>query len=511
VGCGSLKQSPVFKQERKQTMKKQSTRTGFVVMLCTILLAGILGLSLHFAHRTERIEASRYRSVQAAQPVDDTSAAPQVVVGTPEFDGEPVRDRYSYRNERNDPNRIRSLHLIDTERNQEQRLGDDHHAAIFGAINNEYLLWFWGRDLHTYTLATGADTVLATLDGRLSFPQISGDWVAFGEYNGDGSKLATLYAGNIQTHEMITLTERLWAPNARVHGYFGIGASLAAWYDPPDGIIVYDLHSQREITRITHLFSAFNDSLGEIYAVSAGETVVTWNRGYGYDLVTQSYFSLDRTMPLDDTEPYATMSRVQEVDRVLSWSFTYADGTRRYVRAPLLDATPSAAPCVEGQNLVQNGDLEDIAAHNVWQQSDTASDLIVNELPPNAPQGGQWAIRLGRYSNAQPAVQQTLAIPSNVKGITLAFDGRVNSWDIWGGDQLQVDLIDPVTNQSILVTPVQWTNVQLASGDWMPMQVEIQDWPGIDTPFQLVFRAQTDWAFPTDFTVDNIRFITTCQ
>jgi len=76
---------------------------------------------------------------------------------------------------------------------------------------------------------------------------------------------------------------------------------------------------------------------------------------------------------------------------------------------------------------------------------------------------------------------------------------------------LQVDLIDPVTNQSILVTPVQWTNVQLASGDWMPMQVEIQDWPGIDTPFQLVFRAQTDWAFPTDFTVDNIRFITTCQ
>ena len=196
---------------------------------------------------------------------------------------------------------------------------------------------------------------------------------------------------------------------------------------------------------------------------------------------------------------------------MLSWTFEMRDGTQRHVRAPLLDATPSTAPCVDGQNLVQNGNLEDIAAHNVWQQSGSASDLIVNELPPNAPQAGQWAIRLGRYSNAQPTIQQTLNIPSGVKHIQLAFDVRASSWDIWGGDQLQVDLIDPVTNQSILVTPVQWTNRQLASGGWVPLQVDIQDWPGIDTPLQLVFRAQTDWAFPTDFIVDNIRFITACQ
>ena len=108
-------------------------------------------------------------------------------------------------------------------------------------------------------------------------------------------------------------------------------------------------------------------------------------------------------------------------------------------------------------------------------------------------------------------IQQTLNIPSNVKRITLAFDVRASSWDIWGGDQLQVDLIDPVTNQSVLAAPVTWTNRQLANGGWMPLQVDIQDWPGIDTPLQLVFRATTDWAFPTDFTVDNIRFLTACH
>lgn len=51
---------------------------------------------------------------------------------------------------------------------------------------------------------------------------------------------------------------------------------------------------------------------------------------------------------------------------------------------------------------------------------------------------------------------------------------------------------------------------RLASGDWIPLQVVIENWPGIDTPVILVLRTQTDWAFPTDFTIDNVQLITTC-
>ncbi len=90
------------------------------------------------------------------------------------------------------------------------------------------------------------------------------------------------------------------------------------------------------------------------------------------------------------------------------------------------------APCVEGQNLVQNGDLEDIAAHNLWQQRGSPSDLIVNDQPPNAPQAGQWTIHFGRASNAQPTIQQTVNLPSGVKHISLAFDVQASRWDIWG-------------------------------------------------------------------------------
>ena len=54
------------------------------------------------------------------------------------------------------------------------------------------------------------------------------------------------------------------------------------------------------------------------------------------------------------------------------------------------------------------------------------------------------------------------------------------------------------------------TITQLASGDWIPLQVAIQDWPVIDTPVTLVFRTQTDWAFPTDFTIDQVNLLTAC-
>lgn len=205
------------------------------------------------------------------------------------------------------------------------------------------------------------------------------------------------------------------------------------------------------------------------------------------------------------------MSRIHEENRVLSWSFTYEDGTTRHVRAPLLDATPSTEPCIANQNLVQNGDLESIADHALWQQRDTASDLIVDELPPGLTDGGAWAIRLGRYADSHATIRQRIEIPSGVSALTLAFDVRALSWDFWGGDRLQVDLIDPLTGHSRLATPVQWTNVELAGDDWLLMQVAIEKWPGINTPVELVFQVQTDWALPTDFIIDNIQLTTTCQ
>ena len=510
-------------------MQTHRSRYGLVVVVSALVVVALFALALRLLHRQPRAEAGRIHTVPverpAIQPQQLTASAPvtQVVVGTPAFYGPPVHERYRYRNgfeNRADLSGPFTLYVIDNETGQETQLGNMDGGAVYSGQNDEYMLWHFlcvtgcgefQQGLHAYAFATGVDHFISAMSSSAIHPQIFGDWIAFGREQ-PKAKMATLYAGNLQTHEVLTLTKTLWMPNASVNGYFGISAALAAWYDPPDGIVVYDLQNHHALTRITDLFRAFSEQTGPVYDLSVGETVVIWNGGYGYDLVTHSYFRLGRVTPPDGGDgPFVDMSRVQEVARVLSWSFTYKDGTRRDVRAPLFDATPSATPCVEGQNLVQNGNLEDIGAHNVWQQSGSPSDLLVNDLPANSPQAGQWAIRLGRYSNAQQTIQQTLNIPSGVKHITLAFDVRALSWDIWGGDQLQVDLIDPVTNQSILATPVQWTNVQLATGGWVPLQVDIQDWPGIDTPLYLVFRATTDWAFPTDFTVDNIRFTTSCQ
>jgi hypothetical protein len=437
------------------------------------------------------------------------------MLGTPEAYEQPTEpSRYTYRNEfPADRTKWETLYLIDTETGQETRLGDDSHAAVFGVMNEAYLVWFFDGGLHAYSLATGENTLLFKPVGSGGIhPQIADDWVAFGDYNGGGTKLATLYAANLQTQEVITLTQRLPARDAAVNGYFGISDRLAAWYEAVNTIVIYDLVARSEITRLTDINVVFNEQYLDVYDLSPGETVVTWSRNYGYDLVTRSYFRIERIKPPDwDNQRTSGMSRIQEEDRVLSWTYEMEDGTQRHVRAPLLDATPSATTCVEGQNLVQNGDLESVADHAIWQQSGNASNLLVNDPPPGALDGGQWALRLGRYRNAQQEVRQLLDIPSGVKALDLSFDIQVGTWDIWGGDRLEVDFIDPATGQSLLTTPVRWNSRQLPTGQWLPLEVQVTGWPGIDTPVYLVLRGVTDWAIPTDFTLDNIRLVTLCQ
>ncbi|MFN8488718.1 MAG: hypothetical protein U0350_14045 [Caldilineaceae bacterium] len=497
-----------------------------IIGVVTFLLLGFV--SVIWVWRSDQtVRLPQSQVVQARRPAIQLTFPPnpQVKVGTP-VEGPTITPRYTYRNEfPTDRSKPLPLYVIDTQNGRETRLGDDSGAAVFGTMDEHSLLWYFGCDpdcsalsggVYAYSLATGANSLVFTHGNPSIHPQIAGDWVAFGDFNGDGTQTATLYAANLQTHEIITLTQELNARDAYISKYFGISARLAAWYDivhgKPVGLVIYDLASHIQLAKLTTWESAFNEQNVVVYDVAAGETVITWNGVYGYDLVTQSYFRISDFFPPNWViPPIFDKGRITEKGRVLSRTLSLKDGTQRTISAPLLDATPSAAPCVEGQNLVQNGDLEDSAAHNLWQQSGSPSDVIVNDLPPNSPQAGQWAIRLGRYSNAQQTIQQTLNIPSNVKHITLAFDVRASSWDIWGGDQLQVDLIDPITNQSILVTPMQWTNRQLANGGWIPLQVDLQDWPGIDTPLYLVFRATTDWAFPTDFTLDNIRFLTACH
>jgi len=438
---------------------------------------------------------------------------PQVRVGTPEFYDKPVNQRYTYRNEYpEDRTKWLPLYLIDTETGLETRLGDDSYAAAFAAMDENYLLWFF-RGLHAYEFATGEDKVVSTaVNGHIT-PQMAGQWIAFARYNHEEHPpTGTLYAANLETQEVITLTQRLGTQgDGDLGAYFGISPYLVAWFEPPQTIVVYDLHTRREVTRLVDLDAAFNERYVPIFDLTPGQTIVTWGSSYGYDLVTQSYFRITRVRPPGAEDLLLhSIGRAREENRMIYWELTLTDITRRYVRAPLLDATPSNEPCIANQNLVQNGDFEAPADHDLWQQRDNIANLLINDAPPGLANGGDWALRLGRFADNHAAIRQHIEIPSGVSSLTLTFDVRALSWDFWGGDRLQIDLVDPLTGNSLLATPVQWTNVQLASGGWLPMQVTIEQWPGINTPVDLVFQVQTDWALPTDFTVDNVKLTTTC-
>ncbi len=500
-------------------MKVRTISYVLIGLATAVVLLSLVGLLANATQRqplhtteTERVVQAKQSTVQKRDEVP-TLPTPQVVVGTPEFYEQPL-PRYTIAKGRN---RIEPIDLVDTLTGEVTNLQTDNGYAIFGMIDDRYLLWWGAGVMHVRHLETGVDitTIPSTQANPYVPPQIAGDWLAFGYYNQTGTTYTdyTLFAANLATNEIITLTRDMNTPmGSGIDLAFGISERLAAWHVLPNTIVVYDLLNRRELTRITEIQSAFTNYNRPILMITPGETVVTWTMGFGYDLVTKSFFRVDQRIPPDAVvnASLATMSRIYEKDRLLTWSFKANDGEMLNIRAPLLDATPSTELCAAGQNLVQNGDLEATADHALWQQTDSPSNLIVDELPTGLATSGDWAIRLGRYANSHAAIRQPLEIPSGVSGLTLAFDVRALSWDFWGGDRLQVDLIDPMTGNSLLATPVQWTNVELASGDWLPMQVAIESWPGINTPVELVFQVQTDWALPTDFVIDNITLTTAC-
>ncbi|MFN8488730.1 MAG: hypothetical protein U0350_14105 [Caldilineaceae bacterium] len=386
-------------------------------------------------------QANRTQPRLAAPLEDQVVAASPVEIPAPPT---PAADRYKTRNEfPADRSQPLPLYLVDTTTGQEIRLGDDSGEALYEQARNErYLLWWfgcrpkcptWRNGLHAYVFATGEDRFVAA-DAGGSRPKLYSDWVAYPTFYG-GPKQAKLTLVNLATQEIITFTTEVF-DRLGDSDHLAIGERLAAWVTAPHAqssteitpatLRIYDLAAHPITTLVLDQPSTPMLTTDSMYSLAANETVVTWGREYGYDVVTGSFFTFTLT-----TRPWTAwggevvyISPVEEKDRMLHWYIQTKDATKYYLQAPLIDATPSAAPCVEGQNLVQNGDLEDSAAHNVWQQNGSPSDLIVNELPPNPPQAGQWAIRLGRYSNSQQTIQQTVNLPSNVKHITLAFDVR---------------------------------------------------------------------------------------
>ncbi|MEZ4708486.1 MAG: hypothetical protein R3A44_14860 [Caldilineaceae bacterium] len=197
-------------------MKSGRTRNSFLIVIMMILLMGAFGLSLRFARQQPELN----RTIQAESPVTQatneitSSSADQVVVGTPEFYGEPVTERYHYRNEyenHNDLSERLPLYLIDVQTGQKTRLGNALGSAAYSGQNEDYMLWHFFCDtecdgvqpgLHAYHFKTRIDDFISSISTSIIHPQISGQWLAFGRYRPE-AELATLYAGNIQTHEVI--------------------------------------------------------------------------------------------------------------------------------------------------------------------------------------------------------------------------------------------------------------------------------------------------------------------
>ncbi len=441
----------------------------YVILGSGLIILLYLGIRADFTLLTAQRSPALPRTQQVQAQPTPAPGDPQVRAGTPvEVAENPLlpSKRYQATHSITDP----AIVVTDTVTGDIVLLGEEPGGAQWIGQSDTYLLWTFSCSagcptlvpgFYAYSFATQQNIHL--LPYSVWFAETRGDWVVYLLDDTPHSHNAQLYAINIQSQERITLSHNAWLDFA--YPTFGIGEHFVVWHNvtfsAPSTIEVYDLQQRQRIASIDP--DQIGRQGGSLFDFGIGDTVITWSRNYAYDLVTNSYFTFT-VKPSDWVpRPIAESTIPTEYDRALYYSMMLTDSSTYHFRTPILDATPSMEPCVTDQNLVANGDFENVDAHGLWQQQGNIANLLINDPPPGLATSGDWALRLGRFADNQASIQQQLDIPSAVKELTLTFDVRVHSWDLWGGDQLQIDLVDPLTGNSVLATPATWTNVELAS------------------------------------------------
>ena len=184
---------------------------------------------------------------------------------------------------------------------------------------------------------------------------------------------------------------------------------------------------------------------------------------------------------------------------------------------PLPTATSTPNPCVEGQDLIVNGSLEqDIGEWSPWvevRDPETNYRLFANAAEAYTRTGRTSnTIWLGGQNRAKEEIYQTMTLPDGVVGADTTFWIYVTTAETStqiAYDVLSWDLKDNEGN-SILTHPITISNLYSKKNRWavFPIQVTLAPTQGRELRFSLSDR--TDWSLITHFFIDNVQFKVHC-
>lgn len=234
-------------------------------------------------------------------------------------------------------NRISELYVSDESTSIKQRLGDDSGSAIFGAMDNERVVWTFFCDpcvtfqqgLYTYSPETGSQFLDAK---RAVKPKLSGGWVAYLYVETMSSAYADLYVHNLKSNRDFLLATDFARIQSGVEEYFAIGEDKVVWVTSGQSPSMYahdltlDSTYQLEVPEITvplHL------------SIQSG--IVTWLDKFwqGYELDSDAYFTIPVIPPQWENAVIQQISPVTVVDDHLYWSVTI-DNRVHYLTAPII-------------------------------------------------------------------------------------------------------------------------------------------------------------------------------
>jgi hypothetical protein len=264
----------------------------------------------------------------------------------------PVPPRYSILNERKGEgvNRVYMLLLHDSQTGTDIRLGDDAGSAIFGTMNDEYILWRCAgcaelqTGFYAYRLATSQEILISNSSTFKWYSQIDGQWVIYREMESANPTVSDLRAHNLITGEDFLVASDVFYPFAHQgigplnpSDYYIIRSDKIAWVAAKmeNGLQLsmrlYDL-----TTRTTRTLNLPETSIPRQGWNIFGELVIWRDKFWqGYDLKRDAYFTIPVIPPGWEDVPIKDASLVTAKDNTLYWSLTVDDETH-YFSAPIL-------------------------------------------------------------------------------------------------------------------------------------------------------------------------------
>lgn len=184
---------------------------------------------------------------------------------------------------------------------------------------------------------------------------------------------------------------------------------------------------------------------------------------------------------------------------------------------PTPSSTPPPVPCVEGQDLIINGSLEqNIGSWPQWVQDDGDPNDNWPLIDTQQPFDGLYGIWMGGRNNADEEIYQVVTLPNNISWAEVKFHFYVTTAETtpidW--DYLYWDLKDDRNGNSVLQNPVKFTNQYAYKDRWVIQPIhftQLQNLIPDRRQVRLSISDTTDSSNITSFFIDNVKFITHCN